>query len=137
MAMVKHEIMVLACQVSPFHLKLTQINSEMNCVAKHKCTMSQKLDGEKLNATSHMSRATTYTFLDSMSALFSVMIFFVKSVRKSDFHCERKSYSVECLCYSRRPMGDSSPRLDEVQEQQTHIARTIYTCVSFCRVVVL
>ena len=33
----KHEIMVLACQVGPLHLKLTQINSEMKCIAKNKC----------------------------------------------------------------------------------------------------
>ena len=48
--------MVLACQVGPFHLTLTQINSEMNCIAKNKCPESQKLDmrrrGENLNATS-------------------------------------------------------------------------------------
>ena len=49
-----YEIMVLACQVSPFHLTLTQINSDMNCIAKNKCPESQKLDtrrrGENLNA---------------------------------------------------------------------------------------
>ena len=49
--------MVLACQVGPFHLKLTQINSEMNFIAKNKCPESQKkLDtrcrGENLNSTS-------------------------------------------------------------------------------------
>ena len=38
------EIMVLACQVGPFHLTLTQINSEMNCIAKKKCPESQELD---------------------------------------------------------------------------------------------
>ena len=38
-------IMVLACQVDPFHLKLTQINgSERNCIAKHKSPDSQKVD---------------------------------------------------------------------------------------------
>ena len=36
--------MLLACQVCPFHLKLTQINTEMNCIAKNKCPESQKLD---------------------------------------------------------------------------------------------
>ena len=45
----------LACQVGPFHLTLTKINSEMNCIAKNKCPESQKLDtrrrGENLNAT--------------------------------------------------------------------------------------
>ena len=55
--MVKYEIMVLACQVGPFHLKLTQINSEMNRIAKNKCLENQELDtrcrGEKLNATSN------------------------------------------------------------------------------------
>ena len=57
--MVKHEIMVLACQVGLFHLKLTQINSEMNCITKHKCTVSQKLGmgrrGEKFNGTSRIA----------------------------------------------------------------------------------
>ena len=48
--------MVLAWQVGPFHLILTQINSEMNCIAKNICSEIQKLDtrrrGENLNATS-------------------------------------------------------------------------------------
>ena len=43
-----------ACQVGLFHLTLTQINSEMNFIAKNKCPDSQKLDtrhrGENLNA---------------------------------------------------------------------------------------
>ena len=39
----KHEIMVLACQVGPSHLTLTQINSESNCIAKNKCSESQDL----------------------------------------------------------------------------------------------
>ena len=40
-------IMVLACQVGPFHLTLTQINSEINCIAKNKCPESQKLDARR------------------------------------------------------------------------------------------
>ena len=68
--------MVLACQVGPFHLALTQINSEMNCIAKNKCPESQKLDtrrrGENLNATSHVSRATTCIFLHSLSLIYSM-----------------------------------------------------------------
>ena len=52
--MAKYQIMVLACQVGLFHLKLTQINSEMNRIAKHKFTdESQELDtrrsGKNLN----------------------------------------------------------------------------------------
>ena len=34
----QYEIMVLACQVGPVHLTLAQINWEMNCIAKNKCT---------------------------------------------------------------------------------------------------
>ena len=45
----KHEIMVLACQVGPFHLTLTQINSERNYIAKNKCPESQKLDTRRRN----------------------------------------------------------------------------------------
>ena len=49
--------MVLAWEVGPFYLTLTEINSEMNCIAKNKCPDNQKLDtrgrlGENLNATS-------------------------------------------------------------------------------------
>ena len=55
-SMAKYEIMVLACQVGLFHLTLTQINSEMNCIAKNQSSESQKPDtrrrGENLNATS-------------------------------------------------------------------------------------
>ena len=123
MANIKCEIMVLACQVGPFHLKLTQINSEMNRIAKNKCLENQELDtrcrGEKLNATSN----TCHT-LHSVSLHYSM--WYKKSVRKSDFHCERKCYSVECLCYYCNAATDrwSTPRLDEVQEQQSHIALT-------------
>ena len=61
--MVKYEIVVLACQVSPFHLKLTRINSEMNCVAQMYGEPEARHEtlNETLNATSHVSRATTYT----------------------------------------------------------------------------
>ena len=45
--MAKYKIVVWACQVGPFHLKLTQINSEVNCIAMHKCAERQKLDNLK------------------------------------------------------------------------------------------
>ena len=75
-SMLKHEIMVMACQVGPLHLTLTQINS-MNCIAKNKCPDSQKLDtgprGEIFNATSHVSRlALTCIFLHSFSLIYSM-----------------------------------------------------------------
>ena len=68
--MAKYQIMlkyeILACQVGPFRLKLPQINSEMNCIAKNKCALSQKLHtrriGEKLNATAHVSYVTFCVF---------------------------------------------------------------------------
>ena len=41
--MAKYEIMVLACQVGPLHLTLTQIYSKMNRIAKNKCPENQKL----------------------------------------------------------------------------------------------
>ena len=44
--MAKYEIMVLACQVGLFHLTMTQINSEMNCITKNKCPDSQKLQDD-------------------------------------------------------------------------------------------
>ena len=66
--------MVLACQAGPFHLTLTQINSEMNCIAKNKCPESQKLDTRRRgeNATSHVSRAATCIFLHSLSLIYSM-----------------------------------------------------------------
>ena len=61
------------CQVGPYHLTLTQMNSENNCIAKNQCPDSQKLDsrgrGENLTATSHVSRATTCVFLHSFFLL--------------------------------------------------------------------
>ena len=69
--------MVLASQIGPFHLKLTQINSEMNCIAKHKCTVSQKLDtrrrGENLNAGHHTCQEQQHIFLHSVSLHYSVI----------------------------------------------------------------
>ena len=68
--------MVLACQTGPFHLRLTQINSEMNCIAKNKCPESHKLDtrrrGESLNATSDTRRARTCIFLHSLCLIYSM-----------------------------------------------------------------
>ena len=98
----------MACQVGPFHLKLTQIKVEMNCIAKHKCTdESQKLGtkrrGENLNATLHVPRvSTTYSFAFYVFAF----IFYVIQER---FHSETKSYSVEYWCYylERDRIGDS------------------------------
>ena len=55
---------IMACQVGPFHFKLTQINLTMNYIAKHKrIDEGLKLDTrgriKSLNATSHVSRAST------------------------------------------------------------------------------
>ena len=64
--MAKYEIMVLACQVGPFHLKFTQINSEMNCIAKNKCPQpearheTQRWELER--HITHLSGATTCIF---------------------------------------------------------------------------
>ena len=64
--MANYEIMVLAYQVGPFHLTLTQINLEMICIAYNKCPESQKLDmrrrGENLNATSHVSHTYQHVY---------------------------------------------------------------------------
>ena len=69
--MAKYEIMVLACQVGPFHLKLTQINSEMNCIAKNKCPENQKLDTRRRGENSNV-KATTCIFLHSLSLHYSM-----------------------------------------------------------------
>ena len=42
----KYKMMLLAW-VGPIKLKLTQLNSQMNCIAMHKCTKSQKLGNVK------------------------------------------------------------------------------------------
>ena len=73
-------VVVLACQVGLFHHTLTQINSEMNFIAKKKCPDSQKLDTIHLNAR-HVLRLRTCTCLHSLSTL-------CKSIRKSYFHSE-------------------------------------------------
>ena len=71
--------MVLACQVGPFLLTLTQINSEMNCIVKNQCPENQKLDtrhrGENLNATSVTPvKATTCIYF----AFFVFDLFYVR-----------------------------------------------------------
>ena len=62
--------------LGPFHFKLTQINSEMNCIAKHKCLDSQKEDtrrrGEKFNAC-HEQRHVYLIFGFFLFDLFYVM----------------------------------------------------------------
>ena len=68
-----------------------------------------------------------------------VFVFFCdtsKALKKSDFYSKQSLIlSSVCVIVTWRPIGDSS-RLDGVQEQQMHVARAIYTCVSFCRVAV-
>ena len=84
-------VMALACQVGPFHLMLTQINSEMNFIAKNKCPDSQKLDtrcrGENLIAISDMCQDQEHVY--SLHSLFLIYsLWGKKSVRKSYFHSE-------------------------------------------------
>ena len=90
----KYEIMVWACQVGPLHLTLTRINLEVNWIAKNKCVKSQKLDTRR-RGTWELERHITH----SLPLIYSVL--YKESVRKSYFHSETKSYSVECLCYCR------------------------------------
>ena len=42
----KYKMMLLAW-VGPFKLRLTQINSQMNCIAMHKCAKTKKLGNVK------------------------------------------------------------------------------------------
>ena len=70
-------IMVLACQVGPFHLKLTQINSEMNC------------RGEKFNVC-HEQRHVYLIFAFFLFDLFYVMHEKIQKILL---------YSLERLCY--------------------------------------
>ena len=75
--MEKHKVMVLAYQVGLFHLTLTQLNSEMNCIAENECPESQKLDmrrrGENLNTTSDTSESNNmYIFAFFVFDLFNV-----------------------------------------------------------------
>ena len=58
--MAKYKMVVLACQVGPFHLKFNQINSEINCIAKHKITESQKLDTKLERHTIRVKSNTLY-----------------------------------------------------------------------------
>ena len=118
--MAKFEIMVLACQIGPFHLKLTQINSEMNCIAKHKFTdESQKLDtrrrGENFNASSHVSKATTYIFC--ILCLNIILCGTRKVSENLTFILEQSLIlSSVCVIIVTRPIGDSiTPRLGKVQ----------------------
>ena len=118
--MTKYEIVVLACQVGPFHLKVTQINSEMNCIAKHKCPdESQKLDtrrrGENFNATSHVSRGTTYIFC--ILCLYIILCDTRKVSENLTFILEQSLIlSSVCVIIVTRPIGDSiTPRLGKVQ----------------------
>ena len=102
--MAKYEIMVLACEVCPFHLKFTQINSEMNCIAKHKCTKSQKLDtrrrGENLNSDiTRIKSNNMYIFLHSDTRKASSNLTFILK--------QSLILSSVCVIIVTRPIGDS------------------------------
>ena len=72
-----------------------------------------------MNSTPHVSHVAFCVFA----------LLYMKSVRKLTFIVkESLILSSVCVIIVTRP-PIVRPRLDEVQEQQTHIARTIYTCV--------
>ena len=113
--MANYDIMVLACQVGLFYLTLTQIKSEMNCIAKNKCPERQKLDTRR--------RGENVTLVESNNmyifAFFVFDLFYVidKSVRKSYVHSETVLFCrMFCVIIGTRPIGDSiTPRLDKDQ----------------------
>ena len=96
-------VVVLACQVGLFHLKLTQINSEINFKAKNKCPDSQKLDMRELERP-HMSRPRTCICLHSLSTLSLWVILFEKrkasenltSILKQSLFCWMFVLLLEC-----------------------------------------
>ena len=92
----KYEIKVFAYQVGPFHLTLTQINSEMNCITKNKFPESQKLDMTR-HAEESRVKSQQHVYFCILCLWF--ILWYKKSVRKYFFYSETKSYSVECLYY--------------------------------------
>ena len=107
------EMMVLAW-IAQFHLKVTQINSEMNWIAKHKCTESQKLDNLKEAWDAEVRTWMAHHIFISRSIeqqqyifpLFVYVLFCVirilKASEKSDFYSETKTRV--------RPTGDVAPQ---------------------------
>ena len=119
---------IMACQVGPFHLKLTQINLEMNCIAKHKCTdESQKLDAE-VRTWMHMPHHTRHEQVQQifLHSLLHYSMWYKKSVRKPDFHSEAKSDSVEFgVIIVTRPIGDSHQDLNTVKQNKMRVALNV------------
>ena len=68
--------MVLAWQDGPFHLTLTQTNSEKNYIAKNKCPERQKLDARRKsrNLIAISPRDTQYIFIMSRCFAFFVLL---------------------------------------------------------------
>ena len=88
--------------ICPLHLKLSKINLEMNLIAKHKYTESQKLDMR----TQRWQLERHIAHVKSNNIFFCVLCFCVtlcntrKASESMTFYSETKSYSVECsLCY--------------------------------------
>ena len=107
--MAKYEIMVLACEVGLFHLTFTQINSEINCIAKNKYPDSQKLDtrcrGESFNAC----QAQRHVYL-----IFAFFLFYLFYVMQEKIQKILLSFwnslilSNVCVIFGTRPIGDST-----------------------------
>ena len=68
--MAKYEIMVLAYHVGPFHLTLTQINSEMNCIAKNKCPESQKTRDAEVRTPHHTCQEQQHVYFCILSLIY-------------------------------------------------------------------
>ena len=111
----KHESIVSAFQVGLFHLTLTQIKSEMNCIAKNKCPDSQKLETRRRgeNFVQRVSRAATCIFLHSFSLIY--FMWCKKRFRKSYIHSVKHSLIVSnvCVIIGTRPFAVI--RLDKLQ----------------------
>ena len=106
----KHEVIVLACQVGSFYLTFTQINSEMNCIAKNKCPDNQKLRDEKRrrgeNFNACQEQRHVYFYILSLW-------FILCDARKDSDNLtfiikESLILSNVCVIIGTRPIGDST-----------------------------
>ena len=112
--MVKYEIMVVACQIGPFHLKLTQIKSEMNCITKHKIMYWEPEAGhetQRWELERHITRVKSNNIYIFAIFVFT-FIFYVTQDRRQKIRWNKVLF---CRVFDNATDRWFTPRLDKVQ----------------------
>ena len=97
---VSHGKQILKYELWFWLVRSVRSTSTMNCIAKHKRPDSQKLEMRRRGVNFKVCKEQRYVYLIFAFFVFDLISMWCKKrFRKSHFHSETKSYSLERLCY--------------------------------------